>query len=79
MPKNKVMMRCFMCDNEFQFGPHRYDGKYVPRYDIWVCRICYNGNWDGWGPQFEDRLIEHLNKEGIPVPEKNENGWFPRD
>lgn len=79
MSKPKVILRCFMCDSEYQMGPHRYDGKYIPRYKINVCKICYGGNWDGWAPHYEDKLIEHLKKESIPIPEKNEKGWFPRD
>ena len=71
--------RCFMCDNEFLMGPDRYDGKFIRSYKINVCRICYNGNWDGWCPDFEDRLIEHLNKENLPIPERNEKGWLPRN
>ena len=29
MTKPKAMVRCFMCDSDFQMGPHRYDGKYI--------------------------------------------------
>ncbi len=79
MPEPKKMVRCFMCDDEFQMGPHRYDGKFIPRYKISVCRICYDGNWDGWAPHFTERLIEHLKKEKFSIPEKNERGWLPRD
>ena len=44
----KVMKKCDHCGAEFQYGPHVYDGKYIQRYDITVCMICYNGNSDGW-------------------------------
>lgn len=79
MTEPKAMVRCFMCDSEFQMGPHRYDGRYIRRYKISVCKICYDGNWDGWAPHFEERLIKHLEKEGISIPKKNEKGWLPRD
>ena len=79
MAEPKVMIRCFMCDSEYQMGPHRDDGKYIPQYKINVCRICYDGNWDGWAPHYEDRLMEQLKKEDIPVPERNSKGWLPRD
>ena len=79
MPKPKAMIRCFMCDREFQMGPQRYEGRYIRRYQISVCKICYDGNWDGWGPDNEERLINHLKKEGISVPKKNKDGWLPRE
>jgi hypothetical protein len=79
MSEFKFMVRCFMCGSEFQMGPHRYDGKHIPRYKIDVCRACYDGNWDGWAPHCEERLIEHLEKEGISIPKRNKRGWIPRD
>ncbi len=79
MPEPKIMDRCFTCGSEFQMGPHQYDGKFIPRYKISVCRICYDGNWDGWAPQSSDRIIKHLKKENLPIPEKNEKRWLPRE
>jgi len=60
MNKDKFMLRCPLCYGEFQFGPHRYDGTTIPRYQITVCNSCYQGNWDGWAPHYEKQLIEHL-------------------
>ena len=79
MSENKFMLQCFMCGKEFQFSPHRYAGTHIPAYNITVCRICYEMNWDGWHPKYTDKLIEHLKKEGLPIPERNENRWLPRD
>ena len=62
-----------------RWGPHQYEGKFIPGYEISVCRTCYNGNWDGWAPHFAERLIENLKKEKISIPEINEKGWLPRD
>lgn len=75
----QIMYRCFICTNEFQMGPDAYRGKYVRRYDITVCEICWKGNWDGWAPHCESRLIAHLKEKGLPIPDRNENGWLPRD
>jgi hypothetical protein len=77
MTELKIMMQCHVCGGEFQFGPHRYDGKFIPGYKIHACRICYAGNWDGWNPDYEERLVEHLNEKGIPIPERNAKGWYP--
>jgi hypothetical protein len=79
MDTNGVMFRCDLCNNEFQFSPHRYDGKHIPRYQVTVCMSCWNGNWDGWAPHLEQRLISHLNRNVLPIPERNSKGWLPRD
>jgi hypothetical protein len=67
-----------MCDRNFQHGTHRY-GKYIKIYNIMVCTKCYEGNRDGWGPDCEKKLINYLTKEGKEIPERNKEGWLPRD
>jgi len=79
MSKEKFMYKCFMCGGDYQYGPHKYEGQWIRQYNISVCNICYKANWDGWAPEYETKLIEHLRKEGIPIPERNEEGWLPRD
>jgi hypothetical protein len=69
---------CFTCGHPFQMGPHRY-GAFIPRYQISVCRTCYEANWDGWSPRHDERLIEYLKASGLPVPKRNAKGWLPRD
>lgn len=75
----KIMMICDICGQKYQFGNHKYDGKYIPKYKLNVCMSCYEGNWDGWAPHYEQKFIEHLNQNGLPLPERNSKGWFPRD
>jgi hypothetical protein len=79
MEAHKVMLHCDLCNKEFQFGPHKFDGKHIPRYQITVCKPCWDGNWDGWAPHLEKRLISHIEKNGLPVPERNSKGWLPRE
>jgi hypothetical protein len=79
MAQPRITVRCFMCGSDFQMGPHRYEGQHIPRYNIDVCGICYKTNWDGWGPYCEERLIEHLKQQDIPIPRRNKKGWLPRD
>lgn len=79
MTVDEIMIRCFACDKDFQFGPQRYAGSHIAAYNISVCSTCYAGNWDGWGPLVEPALLLHLDRERIPVPERNEQGWLPRD
>jgi hypothetical protein len=78
MAQDKFIFPCFTCGNQFQFGPHRYDGENIPRYQICGCRTCYAASWDGWGPHHEQRVLAHLEKKGLPIPERNEKGWLPR-
>jgi len=79
MAEDKFMFPCFMCGGQFQMGPHRYDGTTIPRYQVSLCRTCYNANWDGWGPHWEQRLMAHLKATERPIPERNAKGWLPRD
>ena len=60
-------------------GRHKYDGKQIPRYSLDVCSTCYEGNWDGWTPHYESKILLHLKEKGLPMPERNDNGLLPRD
>lgn len=71
----KFTCECFLCKSHFQFGPHVYDGRRIPRWDIMVCRRCYDGNWDGIVLESHPQLEKHLNALGIGV-HLNEKGWL---
>ena len=75
---DKFMMSCDVCDKKFQQGPGRYEGHTIARYKMTVCDPCWQGNWDGWGPAAEPRVLDHLKEQGIPVPPRNAKGWIPR-
>jgi hypothetical protein len=75
----KVIYRCEVCGQEFQYGPYVYNGKFIPAYQIMVCSGCYASNWDGWAPQFEAAVKRKLTEEGLPIPARNPKGWLPRD
>ena len=77
--QDKVMLPCYICDQQFQFGPHVYDGKFIPTYELTVCRTCYSANHDGWAPHYEQKILKHLEEKGICVPERNKSGWLPRE
>ncbi len=78
MTEYKTMLKCDVCGADHQMGQHVYDGKFTPNYQMEVCKTCFNMNWDGWGPSREAAVISHLNKKGIPIPLRNEEGWIPR-
>lgn len=79
MDGEPIKFVCAICGQKHQMGPHRYDGQFVPRYQVQVCRICYSANWDGWGPEAEEILVPHLKAKGLPIPPRNAKGWLPRD
>jgi hypothetical protein len=79
MDRDVALFECEMCRASFQMGPHRYDGKHIQSYNLTVCKSCWEGNWDGWAPHREAKLIKHLNAKGMPIPPRNAKGWLPRE
>ncbi len=74
----KVIEQCDLCGDSFQYGTQRYDGQYLPHYEMFLCEGCYKGNWDGFAPGLEVQFIAHMKSKGIALPERNDNGWYPR-
>lgn len=70
------IFKCPCCGASFQHGTHRYEGKYIPRYEVLVCRNCYESNREGWAN--DKWLLEHLKSRNIPIPNTNTNGVLPR-
>ena len=79
MTEPKFMFNCQLCGASFQFGPHNHNGKHIARYQLTVCSTCWAGNHDGWAPSFEPKFLEHLKTKGIAAPERNSDGWYPRE
>jgi hypothetical protein len=80
MDKQKVVLKCEVCDREYQHGPHKYKGHRLHLYgDLSCCSACWDGNVDGWAEHLEPVLLKHLEQEDLPVPERNAKGWLPRE
>ena len=79
MSDEKFIKQCEICGNNYQHGPHRYEGHLCELYDLWVCDACWEGNWDGWNPRLEPILLAHLRKKDLPIPNRNEKELFPRE
>ncbi|WP_339135743.1 MAG: hypothetical protein WGN25_18775 [Candidatus Electrothrix sp. GW3-4] len=75
----KFICTCTICGTKYQMGRHFYNGKHIPRYKLDVCQSCYDSNRDGWHPDFETTLLSHLKENNIPIPERNNEGLYPRD
>jgi hypothetical protein len=74
----RFMVTCDLCGDEFQFGPHRYRGKWVGVYKMYSCSACYDTSWDGIAPIYESRFKAHLLKHGIALPARRVNDLYPR-
>jgi len=75
MDDKPILYKCFICNSQFQFGPHAYNGRAVNAWDIMVCTTCYNANHDGIVPATHQRLLDHLRSKGIE-PKLNASGWI---
>ena len=75
--KHAIMCRCDLCGNTHQMGPYRYDGQFLPHYQMQVCRTCMHSHGDGVSRAYEPRLIAHLKKHGIAFPGRNRKGLYP--
>ncbi len=74
----KVIEQCDLCGDSFQYGTQRYDGQYLPHYEMFLCEGCYKENWDGFTPGLEAQFIAHMKSKGIALPERNDEGCYPR-
>jgi hypothetical protein len=73
----RFMTPCGLCGRDFQMGPHIYDGRWLGRYQMSICKICDAANWDGIGPVYEKKFELHLVERGLRVPARNGKGWYP--
>lgn len=71
--------KCKICDRHFDFGPHAYRGKYLPRCKMTVCDSCLSAHRDGWNQEAETRIVDHLVRNELTVPERNVAGWLPAE
>jgi hypothetical protein len=80
MSDDRIMYKCDLCGRPYQQGPHKYEGHRLTSYgNLFVCDPCWQGNHDGWAPQFEQRLLTELKRQGLPEPRRNARGWLPRE
>lgn len=68
--------QCALCHREFQFGHHRYDGRHIPQWNVYICEWCEAGNADGIQPHQHQDLINDLRARGVVV-QLNSRGWLP--
>lgn len=76
---NKVIYKCFICNQDFQHNHGVYEGAPRKTYGFISCLRCYEFNWDGWAPGYEKKILQYMEDNGIDPPKRNEKGWLPRD
>src|SRR4029077_20110647 len=74
MHSAKIIERCDLCGERFQYGPVAYFGTYVPAYQVMVCHRCYAANWDGWALKLDQTVTRNLKAKGIRIPERDTKG-----
>lgn len=74
-----VTMACDICGRTFTSHLHVHEGHALKLYGAHCCDNCWSGNWDGWNPKYEAKILALLKDKGLPVPARNENGLLPRD
>jgi len=79
MNDKNFMFQCDICNNKYQMGEHKYELKLIPRYQLSVCKTCYESNKDGWSQRYEDKIISNLRKNKLPIPKRNNKSLLPRD
>lgn len=73
-----MKINCDLCDRSTNFGGGQYDGKpSALNNKIFFCNNCRSVHWDGIGPAQEQKFISVLRHHNIPLPERNEKGWYP--
>ena len=77
--RDKITKQCDLCRGEFQYGPGLYEGRWIAKYKLLVCKTCWASNWDGWSPAHEPAFLSHLAKHGIELPPRNADGYYPRE
>ena len=72
-------VKCNICGATHYQGKGVYPLRKVSGYGLFCCDTCYEGNWDGWNPRLEAKLLDHLKKIGVNPPPRNGKGWLPRE
>lgn len=74
-----IMEVCFLCRAQHPSHPGDYHFPFIKIYQFNICPGCYAANWDGYSPSYDGIIIDHLKAKGLPIPERNAKGWFPRE
>ena len=63
----KLLRECFLCRQQFPFGPQVYDLKSIPVWEIMACKGCRDKYHDGIIGERHRDLVDHLKANKIPI------------
>lgn len=69
------METCFVCGQQFQRGPHIYNGRMIRGWGELVCDPCIKINHDGIVSESRPHIIPALRSKGVE-PKLNANGFI---
>lgn len=72
-----IEVHCGICGEKHYQGIGCYPLRKVGGYELFCCKPCYDGNWDGWNSSREGVLLARLKELGIKPPPRNEDGLLP--
>ncbi|WP_375209110.1 hypothetical protein [Hyphomonas jannaschiana] len=75
MSEFKNFERCALCGQQTRFGPHVYEGRPIPLWNVFLCNICDSSNHDGIVPHMHPKFIGELKASGAPMM-LNEDGFL---
>tara|TARA_B100000678_G_scaffold174162_1_gene145285 strand:+ start:141 stop:386 length:246 start_codon:yes stop_codon:yes gene_type:complete len=75
----EIKMPCDFCGLKYSAGPGLYEGKKLSGYEAWVFPTCYHAGDGGWNQVYEPRVLKYLEAKGIEVPERQSNGFLPKE
>ncbi len=82
MTTKPIMYNCAICGKAFQFGPGRYDGRFLTLYArLPCCNSCWRANHDGWVPHLGLKLAGKAMAAGgtdYELPAQ-QGGLYPRE
>ena len=77
---DKIQLGCDVCGAKFQHGHGVYDGHTLHLYGgASCCKKCWDGNWDGWKPALEEKMVSICKDHNVQPPTENDNGLLPRN
>ena len=72
-----IEVHCDVCGERHYQGIGCYPLRKVRGYEMFCCKACIEGNWDGWKPSHEARILALLDEKGIAHPPRNADGLLP--
>ena len=74
---NEITRECDLCGTEVKFGQHLYEGKHLSHYNLFVGDCCLVGSPGEIAPYLEKAFEDHLEKNNIALPDRNNNDCYP--